>query len=119
MKAGVRKRRAAIDRRDAQESATTVTADTILVQDSEPIPTTVEADVVLLSLRAGAYFGLNRVGTEIWTMLAEPRRVGDIYAALAQTHDVDAETMARDVSAFLDGLVKRRLVRVVSPGAAR
>src|SRR5882724_6886043 len=102
-----------------RENATSVTADTILVQDNEPIPATVEADVVLLSLRAGAYFGLNKVGTEIWNMLAEPRRAGDIYAALAQTHDVDADTIARDVSAFLDGLLKRRLVRVVGPGEAR
>ena len=43
-----------------------VTADTILVRDNEPMPTTVDEEVVVLSVRAGAYFGFNRIGTEIW-----------------------------------------------------
>jgi hypothetical protein len=95
-----------------------VTVDTVLVQDSEPIPATVDDEVVLLSVRAGNYFGLNRVGSEIWNMLTEPRRVGDIFETLAQSHDVDADTMTRDVTAFLDTLIERGLVRVVPPGKA-
>jgi hypothetical protein len=94
----------------------TVTADTILVQDSEPIPATVDEEVVVLSVRAGAYFGFNRVGTEIWNMLTEPRRVGQILDSLSQAHDVDADTMTRDVTRFLQDLIERRLVRVIDPG---
>lgn len=96
-----------------------MTIDTILVQDGEPIPATVQEEVVLLSLRAGAYFGFNRVGTRIWNMLTEPRRVGEIFDLLSQTHDVDADTMTRDVTEFLDALIGRRLVRVVNPGEVR
>jgi hypothetical protein len=96
-----------------------VTPDTILVQDGEPIPATVEEETVVLSMRAGAYFGFNRVGTEIWAMLAQPRRVGEIFDSLALSHDVDAGTMTRDVTAFLDALIKRRLLRVVDPGKRR
>ena len=76
----------------------TVTVDTILARDSEPIPATVGEEVVVLSIRAGSYFGFNRVGTEIWNMLAEPRRVDQIFDALSQSHDVDADTMIRDVT---------------------
>lgn len=96
----------------------TVTVDTILARDSEPIPATVGEEVVVLSIRAGSYFGFNRVGTEIWNMLAEPRRVDQIFDALSQLHDVDAETMIRDVTPFLQTLIERRLVRVVDPGGA-
>ncbi len=92
-----------------------VTADTILVQDSEPALVTLEENVVLLSVRRGSYFSLNKVGTKIWNMLVEPRRVGDIFDVLAQTHDVDADTMTGDVTEFLETLVKRQLVRVVDP----
>jgi hypothetical protein len=96
----------------------TVTVDTVLVQDSEPIPATVDEEVVLLSVRAGNYFGFNRIGTEIWNMLAEPRRVAEILDSLAQAHDVDRDTMTRDVNQFLQTLIDRRLVKVVSAGKA-
>lgn len=94
----------------------TVTVDTVLVQDSEPIPATVDEEVVLLSIRAGNYFGFNRVGTEIWGMLSEPRRVGDILNSLGKAHDVDTDTMTRDVTKFLQTLIDRGLVRVIDPG---
>jgi hypothetical protein len=94
----------------------TVTVDTVLVQDSEPIPATVDQEVVLLSLRAGNYFGFNRVGSEIWNMLTEPRRVSDILDTLGKSHDVEADIMTRDVTTFLQTLIDRGLVRVVGPG---
>jgi Coenzyme PQQ synthesis protein D (PqqD) len=97
----------------------TVTVDTILVRDSEPIPTTVDNEVVVLSVRAGACFGFNAVGSEIWDMLGEPCPVGRIFDRLSQTHEVDADTMTRDVTRFLQALIERRLVRVVDPGKAR
>jgi Coenzyme PQQ synthesis protein D (PqqD) len=99
--------------------AISVTGDTILVQDGEPIPATVDQDVILLSIRAGSYFGLNRVGGEIWNMLAEPKRVRQICDALLHQHDVDSETVSRDVIPFLQTLIERRLIRVVDPGDTR
>jgi hypothetical protein len=94
-----------------------VTAETILARDSEPAFVTLEDNAVLLSVRRGSYFSLNRVGTQIWNMLVEPRRVGDIFDVLARTHDVDASAMTGDVVEFLETLLKRQLVRVVDPDA--
>jgi Coenzyme PQQ synthesis protein D (PqqD) len=96
-----------------------VTVDSILVQEREPVATTVDDEVVLLSMRAGSYFGLNRVGSEIWNMLAEPRPVGHILDALSQLHDVDRDTMTGDVMTFLQTLIDRRLLRVVEPENTR
>jgi hypothetical protein len=87
------------------------------VQESEPIAAEVDGEVVMLSERAGAYFGLDDIGSEIWHFLKEPRRVGDLCEVLAQRYDVDAETLNRDVVLFLDNLLARRLLRVVEePG---
>jgi hypothetical protein len=97
----------------------TVTTDSILVQEREPVATTVDEEVVVLSMRAGSYFGFNRVGTAIWNMLAKPRPVGHILDELSQLHEVDRATMTRDVMTFLQTLVDRRLVRVVEPEDAR
>jgi hypothetical protein len=89
-----------------------LSADTVLVQDSEPVPQTVDEEVVVLSLRAGSYFGFGRVGSEIWQMLAQPRRVGAVCDELMQRYEVDADTLRRDVTGFLQTLIERRLVRV-------
>lgn len=91
-----------------------MTPETILVRRSEPVAAPIDGKVVLLSVEAGAYFGLNRVGSQIWNMLDKPCRVGDMHDALAQTHDVDRDTVTRDVGEFLDTLIERRLVRIVT-----
>jgi hypothetical protein len=90
-----------------------VTIDTVLVRDSEPVAANIDQEVVMLSVRAGAYFGLNEVGGEIWNMLAEPRRIEEICHALSQRYDVEHERMTREVIQFLEVLVEQRLVRVV------
>lgn len=96
-----------------------VTIDSVLVQDEEPKAAELDGDVVILSVRAGSYFGFNRVATEIWNMLARPCRVGQIFCLLAERHDVDADTLARDVTPFLQTLVENRLLRVIDPGDVR
>jgi hypothetical protein len=48
-------------------------------------------------------------------MLAEPRRVDQIFTSLSDGYDVDAQTIARDVTPFLQILVNERLVRVIDP----
>jgi hypothetical protein len=93
--------------------------DSVLVRDREPKAADLDGGVVVLSVRAGAYFGFNRVASEIWTMLAEPCRVGRIFAALADGHDVDGPTLTRDVTPFLQALVAHRLVRVIGPDGDR
>lgn len=88
-----------------------VTIDSVIVQDKDLPTADVDGDVVVLSIRAGAYFGFNGIGSEIWHMLSEPRRVGEIFDALSRSHEVDTATLSRDVLPFLDTLIARRLVR--------
>jgi Coenzyme PQQ synthesis protein D (PqqD) len=93
-----------------------VTIDSVLVQDKEPTAANLDGGDVVLSVRAGSYFSFNLVATEIWNMLAQPCRVGEIFDSLSERHDVDAETLASDVTPFLQTLIEQRLVRVIDPG---
>jgi len=100
-------------------TALSVTIDSVLVQDKEPRAADLKGGVVILSVRAGSYFGFNRTATEIWNMLAEPRPVRQIFDSLSERHDVDAASLARDVTPFLEALVAHRLVRVIDVGKRR
>lgn len=101
-------------RKKSSSAALRVTIDSILVQGQPLTAADIDGRVVILSLQAGSYFDFNRVATEIWRMLAEPLRVSEIFHCLLQRHDVDAETLVRDVTPFLETLVTHRLVQIVS-----
>ena len=96
-----------------------VTVDSVLVRNQELTAADVDGRAVVLSLDAGFYFDFSRVATEIWGMLAEPRRVSEIFRDLSKLHDVDAETVTRDVTPFLQTLVEQRLVRMIAPEEMR
>ena len=90
-----------------------VTTDSVLVRDNELAAADVDGRVVVLNLDVGSYFDLNQVATEIWQMLAKPCRVGKIFQSLSEKHDVDTETLVRDVTPFLQTLLEYRLVRTM------
>lgn len=87
--------------------------ETVIVQDREPIVTTVDDEVVMLSVRAEAYFGLGSTGSEIWALIERPRRVVDVCAELVRRFDVDEHNCRQEVVAFVTALVDRGLARVV------
>src|SRR5947208_10275991 len=96
-----------------------VCLDSVVVQEDEPVAAEVDGEVVMLSERAGAYFGLDDIGSEIWRLIAQPRRVSDLCESLAQRYDADADTLIRDVTSFLDDLLARGLARLVEQPAEK
>lgn len=86
-----------------------VTIDSVLVRDQTLAATDLDGGVVLLNVRTDSYVSLNEVASDIWHMLSEPRRVGEIFEALSQSHDVDTATLSREVLPFLQHLIERRL----------
>ena len=96
-----------------------ITVASVLVREKELTVADVDGRTVVLSLAAGSYFDFNLVATEIWDMLAEPCRVGEIFCRLSDQHDVDAATLARDVTPFLQTLVNEQLVQVLAAEGLR
>ena len=92
---------------------TDLVLESVIVRDDEPIAAKVDDEVVMLSARAQAYFGLGDTGSRIWDMLSEPRRVTDICGALSGAYNVDQATCEQDVLAFLAELLEARLIRIV------
>jgi hypothetical protein len=69
-----------------------------------------DGEAVLLDFNTGRYFGLNAVGTRVWTLIAGGTSVRDAVRALAAEFDAPADEIARDVDALVADLVARGLL---------
>lgn len=69
--------------------------------------------VVILHMDRSAYFHTDAIGADIWHRMAEPRRVGDLIADLVEDYEIDRDTCARDVRAFLAAAITEGVVRQV------
>jgi hypothetical protein len=77
--------------------------DDVLFQD-------LNGEGVLLNLRTGVYFGLDRVGTRFWQLLESHSLVSDLVEAVVAEFDVTAEQCARDLMALTADMQQHGLV---------
>lgn len=70
------------------------------------------AEVVILHVKNGMYYGLDNVGVVIWKKLRESARVADIVASVVTEFDVDAKQCEQDVLRILGEMVEAQLVAV-------
>ena len=73
-----------------------------------------EGEAVLLDIQTGRYFGLNDVGTTIWSLIKTPCTVSDLIEGLQREYDVEEGVLNHDVLAFLEDMDRRTLVHVLS-----
>jgi hypothetical protein len=70
-----------------------------------------EDGAVLLDLESGVYFGLDEVGTRVWTLLLERGTTAAVCDAMLGEFEVDPEILAGDVSRLVGELQQNGLVR--------
>ena len=90
----------------------TITADSIICHSQGHVATTIDDQVVLLSLDKGNYYGMNGVLTSIWHWVAQPMRVSDICKKLVQAYEVSDDVCQRDVLGILRDLQNEGLIEV-------
>jgi hypothetical protein len=69
-------------------------------------------EAVLLDLASSRYFGLDGVGTRIWQLLAEHRRLSAVADLLLAEYDATSEQIDGDLAAFVGELAGRGLLEV-------
>lgn len=80
--------------------------------DPEALFTEVDGEAVLLDLRSGQYYGLDALGTRIWTLLGEHRSLAAVREALLAEYDVEEARLQADLETFVKSLVDAGLLRV-------
>jgi hypothetical protein len=90
-----------------------VKPDAVLQPGPDTVFRELEGEAVILHLGTATYFGLDEVGTRVWQLLAEGRSVRDVCAALSDEFDAPPERIREDVSALVDELLQKDLVRAI------
>jgi hypothetical protein len=72
----------------------------------------VAGESVVLDLNTERYFGLDEVGTRIWTVLTTSDTIQVGIDTLLDEYDVDQETLADDVAELVEKLVNHGLLAV-------
>jgi hypothetical protein len=76
--------------------------------ETRPLP----EGALLVDMNTGRCFKLNRVGSEIWTMLGSPRRRSEICEGIASRHQMAVDQVEKDVGAMIDQLATDKLIEV-------
>lgn len=70
----------------------------------------IDGEMVVLDLKTSKYLTTNATGTTLLKLLTEERTPDELADALVETFEIDGDTAARDVTAFLDDLSTRGLL---------
>ena len=91
--------------------------DTLVVASSRQVSTEVGDETVILELAEGAYYGLENVGSFVWSLLSEPRTVADLVDSVSREYDVTPDRCERDVLTLVEDLATSGLIEVRSAAA--
>jgi hypothetical protein len=72
----------------------------------------VSGEAVILNTHTGKYFGLDEVGTRMWTLLSEHGRVEPALRTLLEEYDVTQEQLQADLHVFIENLVAHGLLDI-------
>jgi Coenzyme PQQ synthesis protein D (PqqD) len=89
-----------------------IAEDTCIVASTHQLGSEVAGEAVILNIQSGVYYGLNPVGTKIWSLLQQPTTVNQIKTALLEEYDVDPDICDRDLQNILQELYAINLIEI-------
>lgn len=84
----------------------------VSVPDDVLVQRLADDESVFLNLATEEYFGLDPNGTAMWDALTRSGSTDLALAQLLDRFDIDAETLRRDLDAFVQQLAAKGLLRV-------
>jgi hypothetical protein len=71
-----------------------------------------DGEAVLLETGSGRYYGLNEVGTRMWSLLQIHGETGAVCRALLAEYDVPEDRLLADLEKLVETLAARGLLRM-------
>jgi len=67
-------------------------------------------ELVMMSIEAGRYYGVNAVGARIWELLETPQTIQQLCTQICAEFDVDAQTCQTAILDFARDLIENGVV---------
>ncbi len=90
-----------------------ISKDSIVVVSQDQVSCDLSGESAILNLKAGVYYGLNGVGTRIWKLIHEPKKVCEIRDAILAEYEVEPDRCEIDILALLQKLIENGLIQVM------
>jgi len=90
-----------------------ISRDSIVVVSQDQVSCGLSGESAILNLKAGVYYGLNEVGTKIWKLIHEPKKVYEIQDAILAEYEVEPDRCEVDILALLQKLIEHGLIEVM------
>jgi len=92
------------------KSINVVTEQTSVCQNIAIPSVNLDGEVGMMNINKGLYYSTDEVGTRIWELISEPKKVSDIIITLLSEYSI-AENICREhVLEFVNELYKQKLV---------
>jgi hypothetical protein len=89
-----------------------ITLQSIISAKKEIVAADMDGDTVMMSVEAGKYYNLGKMGGVIWGMIAEPVSVETVVAKLLEQYEVTREQCETEVLSFLNSVNQEGLLEV-------
>jgi hypothetical protein len=87
-------------------------SDVIVRQDGDLVTTSIDGELVAMSVEQGACYGFDAVATRLWELLGSPLTLDALCAQLVGEFAVEEAACRSDVRAFLKELRGEGLISV-------
>ena len=89
----------------------------IVMASPEQVSCPLGEESAILNLKNTVYYGLNPVGARVWTLLQQPRTIGELRDALLDEYDVDAGRCEKELLELLETMRVEGLIQIRSAAA--
>ena len=89
-----------------------LTMDTKLTVPEDILVQNMQGESVLLNLDNSYYYGLDKMGTQMWHTLSGSESIQKAYDALLARYDVEAGVLRRDLFELVQKLMDNGLLKV-------
>lgn len=93
------------------------TADAVVASPAQ-VSADVAGEAVILGLRDGVYYGVDRVAARIWALLQRPVVIDEIVQTVCREYAVEPDACIADVLSFVEALMDKGLVERVAASPA-
>ena len=83
-----------------------------LFRAQEMLSTELDREIILMSIDAGAYYGMAGTAQRVWERLETPLTFSALVDALVKEYEIAPEACAADLQEFLGAMEREGLLRV-------